>query len=231
MEFNTNVPKSRGELKAIAKEKLKGKWGIAILVCLIVMILGNGANISVTIKDLFSGNMLSSTGRSSVNFGGIIQLIIGGPLALGSVTFFLNLFREGNERIEDVFSGFSNFGTAFLVQLLSGIFIMLWTLLLIVPGIIASLSYSMIYFIMRDNPGVSAMDLLKESKKLMDGEKGRLFMIYLSFIGWFLVGIITLGVGFLWIIPYMSATTTAFYEDLKMRKVVTSEYGEFKNQY
>ena len=220
MEYSSLVPKSSAQLKRIAKEKLKGNWVSAIVVCVVVIILTNGINLSYTISDTIKYGRSIRTG---FNLGDLLQLILGGPMALGMTSYFMNLIRDEDTRIEDTFSGFKNFASAFLVQLLAGIFVLLWTILLIIPGIIAALSYSMIYYILKDNPDLSAMDVIRESKKLMDGEKGRLFILGLSFIGWIIVGIITAGIGFLWIGPYINAAMAAFYEDLKERKLVNHE--------
>jgi len=220
MEYNNFNPKSRAELKDIAKEKLKGNWANAILVCLVVLILTGGVSLTISGREFI---LYGARGRSTYNFGDLIKLIIGGPMSLGMVSYFLNLIRDKEARIEDTFSGFRNFASAFLVQLLSEIFILLWALLLIIPGIIAALSYSMAYYILQDNPELSAMDVIRESKKLMDGEKARLFVLGLSFLGWIIVGVITCGIGFLWITPYMNATTAAFYEDLKRRKLANND--------
>jgi uncharacterized membrane protein len=99
------------------------------------------------------------------------------------------------------------------------VFTILWAFLLIIPGIIAALRYSMAYYIMNDYPEISAMEAIERSKELMDGQKMRLFMLCLSFIGWFFVGIITLGLGFFYLMPYWNATVANFYEDLKHSKL------------
>ncbi|MFA6939758.1 MAG: DUF975 family protein [Clostridiaceae bacterium] len=220
MGYNNFVPKSRAELKDTAKEKLKGNWSNAVLVCLVFFILTGGVSLTISGREYV---MYGVNARYSYNFGDLIKLIIGGPMSLGMASYFLKLLRDEEARIEDTFSGFRNFASAFLVQLLSEIFILLWTLLLIIPGIIAALSYSMAVYILKDNPDISAMDAIRESKKLMDGEKGRLFVLGLSFLGWIIVGVITLGIGFLWITPYINAVMAAFYEELKARKLVNND--------
>lgn len=220
MKYNSSVPKSRAELKFLAKEKLKGNKLNAFIVCFLVILLSNGINLSYSVSDTIR---LGEGASASFNFGQLLQLIIGGPLSLGMASYFLQLLRDEDARIEETFSGFKNFATAFLVQLLSGIFIMLWSLLFIIPGVIAALSYSMIYYVLKDNPALSAMDVLKESKKLMDGEKGRLFVLGLSFIGWIILGAVTAGIAFIWILPYINATLAAFYEELKERKLIQQD--------
>lgn len=220
MKYNSFVPKSRAELKFLAKEKLKGNKLNAFIVCFLVILLSNGISLSYSVSDTIR---FGEGASASFNFGQLLQLILGGPLSLGMASYFLQLLRDEDARIEETFSGFKNFATAFLVQLLSGIFIMLWSLLFIIPGVIAALSYSMIYYVLKDNPALSAMEVLRESKKLMDGEKGRLFVLGLSFIGWIILGAVTAGVAFIWILPYINATMAAFYEELKERKLIQQD--------
>lgn len=99
--------------------------------------------------------------------------------------------------------------------MLTSVFTFLWSLLFIIPGIIASLSYSMVYFIALDNLELSALDVIRKSKEMMRGHKGEYFVLGLSFIGWGILGIFTLGILYLWLIPYMQVTMANFYNELK----------------
>jgi uncharacterized membrane protein len=101
------------------------------------------------------------------------------------------------------------------MHILKFIFIFLWFLLLIIPGFIAIIRYSMSYYIMIDNPGISGLEAIRRSKQMMHGHKARLFSLWISFLGWFILGIITIGLGFLYAAPYFEATLASFYEDLK----------------
>lgn len=110
-------------------------------------------------------------------------------------------------------------GGIILLALLTAIFTTLWALLLVIPGIIKSYSYSQSYFIYYDivtdtgeKPGV--LDTITASRKLMDGYKGKLFWLDLTFIGWHILSMLTLGIGYLWLNPYISATKAAFYNEL-----------------
>ena len=100
-------------------------------------------------------------------------------------------------------------------MLLVGVFTFLWTLLLIIPGIIKSLAYSMTPFILKDYPELSANQAINLSMKMMEGRKFDLFYLYLSFIGWGILAIFTLGIGYLWLMPYMYTSTAAFYQNVK----------------
>lgn len=117
------------------------------------------------------------------------------------------------KKINDLFNGFKEFGRSLVLYLLIGLFVLLWSLLFIIPGIIASYRYALAFYILRDNPQMSASEALNESKRLMDGYKMDLFLLGLSFIGWALLCILTLGIGLLWLGPYMNTAYTNFYEE------------------
>ncbi|MBU3074516.1 DUF975 family protein [Clostridium estertheticum] len=200
MEFDNHSIKISSDFRRSAREQLKGKWGNAILLCLLYSIM-----ISVV-----SGII------ALIPFiGPIILILLVGPITLGFVTCFLKIVRKEPFMFENLFDGFNNFSSAVLAQLLITIFVCLWTLLLIIPGIIASYSYFLVFYILSDNPELSAMDALKMSKKMMKGNKWKLFCLQLSFIGWGILGILSLYIGYLWLVPYMYASFANFYENLK----------------
>ncbi|MDR0447224.1 MAG: DUF975 family protein [Treponema sp.] len=186
------------ELRAAARTLLKGNWlpaaGVTFLYCILTSI-------------------------ASAPFG-IAFLVVGGPLTLGYYGYFINMTRGNRAEIENLFSGFKSFGSGFMLLLLQMVLIFLWTLLLIIPGIIKTLSYSMSFLILHDNPGMSALDTINASKKMMKGYKGKLFLLYLSFTGWGLLCFLTFGIGFLWLIPYVVLSFTNFYENLKNTQTV-----------
>ena len=120
--------------------------------------------------------------------------------------------------MERMFDGFKTYGRAIGVQLLMGILIMLWAVLLIIPGIIKSFSYAMTIYISKDHPELSANECIERSMDMMNGHKWDLFVLYLSFIGWFILCLFTMGIGFLWLIPYIQVSVAEFYEDLKAQE-------------
>lgn len=180
-----------------AKASLSGKWGVAALVTLIYMVIVGGVSCIPWL-------------------GSIAILVIGGPFALGLILFAKAVkYDPEGAKVERLFDGFKRFEKAFLAALLTGIFTFLWMLLLIVPGIIAAYSYSMTMYIVAEDDNISAYDALKKSKQMMQGYKWKLFCLHLRFIGWGLLCILTLGIGFLWLSPYMQVATLNFYEDIK----------------
>lgn len=151
---------------------------------------------------------------SSIIVGGII---VAGPLGYGFARVCINRSR-GHENVEigDLFKGFTdNFVQTFLLGLLKGIFTFLWGLLLIVPGIIKSYAYSMSYFIMQADPTKEWKQCLDESQEMMKGHKGELFLLDLSFIGWYIVGALCCVIGVFFVYPYHYMARTNFYLSLK----------------
>ena len=182
-------------LMRAARESLNGKWGLAIATFLIYI-------------------LLTSAPGSIESRGSILTLIIGGPFALGAAIFSLSISRGKEARLEQIFQGFNRFSTSFVAYLLMVLYVLLWALLFIVPGIIAALSYSMTFYILADDPLINPQDALKKSKSMMDGYKLKLFYLCLRFFLLALLCILTLGIGFLWLIPYVHITTAKFYDDI-----------------
>jgi uncharacterized membrane protein len=146
--------------------------------------------------------------------GFLVTLAVAGPLLLGLTAYFLLFARDEAPQLEDVFVGFTRYTSAVVLYLLVFIFTFLWSLLLIVPGIVAAYRYSMAYCILSDNPDIGAKEALERSKAAMMGKKGQLFWLDASFFGWALLCILTLGIGFLWLAPYWKLSRTYFYERL-----------------
>jgi uncharacterized membrane protein len=186
---------SNRDIMASARSQLKGKWGTVLLVVFIYMLIA-----------VIPGSI--------PKIGWIINLIIGGPIAFGISYYFLSFTRGKKPVLEDLFKGFSIFAKTFIAYILIVMFTILWSLLLIVPGIIAAISYSMTFYIVADNGEMSGRDAIRKSKELMDGNKYRYFCLVCRFLGWFLMGILSLGIGFLWIVPYFMASNAGFYEAL-----------------
>lgn len=179
-----------------AREALAGRWGLAIGVCVLYMV------IMVVVG-------------APHKIGQLLSFLIAGPMMIGISTFSLAFVRRQEATISELFVGFNEFGRALLAYFLMVLFVLLWLLLLIVPGIVAALSYSQTFFILAEDKTITASDALKKSKAMMYGHKMQLFLLGLRFIGWVLLSILTLGIGFLWLMPYVQMTKAKFYEDLK----------------
>ena len=154
----------------------------------------------------------------AVSFTAVGTFILAGIFSIGLSRVFLKLSRKQQEvaSFEDLFSGFTDgkAGDNILLGILQTVFVFLWSLLLIIPGIIKSYAYAMAYFVKIDNPEMEANDCITKSRELMKGHKWQLFVMDLSFIGWYIVGILCLGVGTLWVDVYKNAAYAEFYRDL-----------------
>lgn len=195
---------SRPELRAKARAKLGGQifatnWLMALLAVLIVSAIS-----------------------SAVSFTFVGALLLLGPLSFGLAVIFLSLAR-GKETIDlaDLFKGFNgtDFVRLMLLGLLETVFIFLWSLLFWIPGIVKSYSYSMAFYLSYDHPDWDWKQCIDESRRLMNGYKWKLFVLDLSFIGWYIVGSLACGVGVLWVYPYHQMARTEFYQELTARVV------------
>lgn len=185
-----------------AREVLSGQWGLAALCMFIACVL------SVTV--------------SLVPVVGTVLALLLLPLNFGLTLVFLRLYRGVSIEIPTLFEGFKDYGRIFCTLFLQNLYVWLWSLLLVVPGIIKSYSYAMTSYILADRPELKNNAAIEESMRMMDGHKMRLFLLDLSFIGWGILCVLTLGIGFLFLSPYMSTARASFYEDLKVQKEATS---------
>lgn len=213
------------DYRAKAREMLSGRWGMAILVTLVASLLGglvSGAaggielNLDEEVMQYIPDFVLNYLAVAATIGGvlGMVQFVIGGTVQLGYCKYLLKLHDGEDGDINDLFSQFERFTDGFVLSLLTGIYIFLWTLLFVIPGIVAVFKYAMAPFILAENPGMKPSEAITASKQLMDGHKGELFILDLSFIGWALLNLLTLGIGSLWLNPYTNAAYAAFYRDI-----------------
>ena len=227
------------DLKLEARTALKGKWGEAALTffayIIIVIVVEAGIGIyQATDAEfmhryqayLLQGNPAAAWSFLALYLGRYSYITLAftfllvGPLAIGLFNTFLALLRGDKNLVDNMFKlGFRPYWRSVLGYLLMLIKIFLWTLLLIIPGIIKSFAYAMTPYVLKDNPELSCLEAIERSRLMMKGNKWRLFVLWLSFIGWFFVGMLTLGIGFFWIGPYIYTTMAAFYEDIKANYV------------
>jgi uncharacterized membrane protein len=195
---------SNKDLMTQAREALSGRWGLAVGTFFVYMLIMGAIS---AVPALCSKIIVAGSN--------IFVLLFAGAFALGIAIFSLAIARKEEAKLEMIFSGFKYYGKTLGLYLLMILFVFLWMLLLIIPGIIAAISYSLAFFIMSDDPNIGAMEALDKSKKMMCGYKWKYFCLGCRFIGWCILGILSLGIGFLWIIPYMSISSAKFYEDVK----------------
>lgn len=234
--------KYAADFRASAREALRGKWGIAILTGLLATILGGvvsqGPELSFSYDDyglhanlqLAGQKIYSLGGGTSPVFGALLAggtlylLLVGLVLAalfftLGSVVgvgyarFNLNLLGGERPAVETLFAYFPYWKTTALTRLLQTLYVLLWSLLLIVPGIMAAYSYAMTEFLLADNPDLTPSEALAQSKAMMYGNRWRLFCLQISFIGWSILANITV-IGGIFLTPYVETASAAFYREL-----------------
>ena len=178
-----------------AWNKLSGKWGTLALISFV------------------TGLITGAIG--ALPYVGVVGvMLITGPLALGMAIVVRNVIRLQPVDFSQVFDGFKNFANSFLLALLISIFTALWSLLLIIPGIIAAYSYRLSFYILADNPTMSSEAARKASIEMMRGNKWRLFCLDCSFIGWYLLCVLTFGILTFWVTPYHDTASFAFYQSL-----------------
>ncbi len=245
--------KFAADFRLIARNALNGRWKIAVIACLIASLLGavsaggpefnvnfdtSGADVNIE----FAGQVVygTSSGFHSKLNGfligsavyillialatAVVFFILGSIVGVGYSRFNLDLVdRQKEPEIGTLFAYFSHWKTAAATGALQALLVFLWSLLLIIPGIIAGYNYAMSRYILAENPELTASEALNRSKEIMYGNRWRLFCLEFSFIGWDILAALTFGIGNLWLNPYKQAATAAFY-----REVYSDAYPSYK---
>lgn len=197
---------NNAELKQRARAQLGGR------------IFGTGWLYAVLVVMLQSA--VIGIGNRGRGMGLAVLLLVGGPLSCSAARMFLKQSADGQPMdLHDLAAGFTeDFGGSFLLNLMQNIFIVLWSLLLVVPGIVKALGWSMSFYVRAEHPDYTWRQCLDASAALTNGYKGEIFLLHLSFIGWYIVGALCLGVGELWVQAYVQATMAQCYNWLKARQ-------------
>lgn len=238
-------------IRARARDNLAGNWGISIAVALVAALLGGMITGNSFLPDLevrvpFStpaiqalldslqqiANQLDKgiqIGNFTLSFRsgifGLAAFLIGGVLQMGYADYLLKQHDGKETDFNILFSKFDRFGTGFAQKFLRGLYVTLWGLLFIIPGIMKSYSYAMTPFILAEHPGLTASQAIRLSEDMMDGNKAELFILDLSFIGWSILAAMTLNLGNIVLNPYKNAAYAAFYRQLQAEKQYTSYEG------
>ena len=206
------------ELRAQARERLEGQWGTFVLMTFLMLVIQTILQIPGYIGSLLEilspENVLASLSFS--NISNILSLLAL-PLSWGLTVSLLRNHREESVDLENLFDGFrgGRYTRVFCALFLVNLFTFLWALLLIIPGIMKAFSYALTPYILLDEPELTARQTITRSCEIMQGRRWKLFCLYLSFIGWGILSLLTFGIGFLWLAPYMNASVAAFYEDAR----------------
>lgn len=206
--------KSNQYYKNEALSALRGNWANALVATIILVALALFFSSNDAINSYYQRIVINPFIGYSLSFVSLFVLL---PLAVGYSNSMRVLLETGDNRLtNNSFSlAFGNWLHVVWGMILSTIYIFLWTLLLIIPGLIKSYSYALTPYILVEHPEMSANEAIEESMRLMDGHKFDLFYLQLSFIGWAILSILSLGLGFFWLIPYQMTAQAAFYRDIK----------------
>jgi len=200
------------DFKSWARQVLAGNWGAAIAVCLVADLMSLGVNVLDMVQSGGAVTWLALI--SSLIFG----VLISGVTTLGIAYYFTNLVADRGAQFKNLFEPFRYLGKAIWMNTVIFCYIFLWSLLFVIPGIIAMYRYAMVPYLIAEFPDLSVSEAMEESARLMNGNKMRLFSLQFSFIGWVLLAVIaTFGIGMLWVTPYMHAADAAFYMEVTGR--------------
>lgn len=233
--------RSSSDLRFIARRALTGRWGVAVGSSIVASLLGGiySANININFNysdNETAGNSIFSwfsnlTGSQMVFLGAagafllnmalvfsIARLFIGSIVGIGYAKFNLDLVDNVTEaRFATLFSYMRFWKVAIITRIVRTLYIVLWTLLFIIPGIIASYNYALTDYILAENPELTTKEALELSKKMMYGHRFRLFCLEFSFIGWAFLCVLSLGIGLIWLLPYTEAAKAAFYREVSFQ--------------
>ena len=186
----------RVQLKNMAKAQIKNNIWMLFLISLIISAVSGLVNLIPLV-------------------GQVASILAAATFSLAVIKIYLKMSNGIKPEVEDTFATVKAFWPAFKVTFFTGLFTALWSLLLVIPGIIKMYSYSMAMYILAENPSIGALDALKQSENMMKGHKMEMFILDLSFIGWYLLVSITGGLASIWVTPYITATKTNFYNKIK----------------
>ncbi len=202
---------NNSEIRNVTKEILKGKYKYVMLpFILATLLLGLAQS-----QDLYS-NLYESYGLSYVFTIGSIALFIVGPISIGLATYSLSIVNEEDYSYNQIATGFKYFFKALFLYLLFNISVLIGTILLIIPGVVIFLMFSQIFYIIAENPQIGVIDAFKKSASLMKNKKLQYLGLGLRYILFFILGVFTLGIWWLWLTPQMYVSFAIFYKELQV---------------
>ena len=202
---------NNSEIRNVTKEILKGKYKNVMLPFLLAILL-----ISFSQSQELYTNIYEAYGKTYLFTIGSIALFIQGPITIGLATYSLSIANEEDYSYNQIFTGFKYFFKALFLFLLFNISFLIGFICLIIPGIIIGLMFSQIFFIMADDPETGVIDAFKKSASLMKNKKLQYFGLILKYVLFFILGVFTLGIWWLWLIPQAYVSFAIFYKELKV---------------
>ena len=224
----------RAKIKIFAKDRLSSKYGIILAAMVLAALPFIITNILVAALSFFSVLILririwelvpaAITLESLANLITCSQVFLYPFFVVGVAAFMLSVVRGKSEKVVFPYtSGVKNYAVKTWGIFLQTLFISLWSLLFVIPGIVKGYSYYFNAYILSDCPNLTARQALKLSKKITHGIKGDLFLFDLSFIGWWLLTALTCGILGLYTIPYYETAKASLYESMKNNALLTGK--------
>ena len=229
---------TRAELKQNAKDVLRNNYWMAFAVSLVYSLItgivssgssfvnnsssgsapGTGAGLEISPEMLGALLLIALLGSLiGLVIGFVLSFFVFGPMQVGMVRYYMES-RNGTSSFGQLFYGFKrNYMNTATAMFLTNLFVSLWSLLLIVPGIIKGLAWSQVPYILAENPNLSGARARAISAQMTDGQKWEIFVLQLSFLGWILLGSLLCGIGLFFVEPYVQATYAELYAKLRDR--------------
>lgn len=233
----------RVELKSLAKQSLKDNYWQAFAISLILAVIsgeggrgggGSGRSVADRVGEYITDNPELISTIITIAIAVVIlsiafRLLLGYSLEIGSRRYFVHLaqFKEIKGYYNFAFDG-SNYKGIIFSMLLRDVYLFLWSLLFIIPGVVKAYSYKMVPYLLAENPNMGADNAITLSRKMMDGHKFNTFVLELSFIGWYLLGALALGIGIFFVNPYFYATEAQLYIALR-KNALTAQYCTYED--
>ena len=201
---------NNSEIRNVTKEILKGKYKNVMLPFLLAILL-----ISFSQSQELYTNIYEAYGKTYLFTIGSIALFIQGPITIGLATYSLSIANEEDYSYNQIFTGFKYFFKALFLYLVFNISVLIGIIFFVFPGVIVALMFSQIFYIMAEDPKTGVIDAFKKSASLMKNKKLQLFGLVMRYFGLFILGIFTLGIWWLWLIPQAYVSFAIFYKELK----------------
>ncbi len=215
---------TRAEVKKLGNEQIKQQYFSYVLASFLLLLLGGSASVGLN-SEQFTDSAFWNTFIVVVALLGfstslLIDIFVYGPLEVGVRRFYL-AGMYGRAPISLIGSGFQKeyYKKTIIAVFLPKLYVALWSLLLLVPGIVKYYEYQFVSWIVAEHPGISPKEAMRMSSQMTKGHKWKLFVLDLSFIGWLIVGAMCCGIGTIFVMPYMDATFTQVYSMLKIPEV------------
>ncbi len=227
------MPINRIDLKEKAKVAFKANYSSSVIAALVLTVLtaalvGTNVNVDLNNADADVSATIAGAGSVIALVFSLINVFVFNPLKVGGYLFFKKNSQEKADLNELIYAFKNNYANSLVTTLLTDVFTFLWTLLFIIPGIVKSYSYAMVPFLIADNPDLQPMEVIKKSKQMMDGYKWQAFVLDLSFLGWEILSLLTVGIlGLFYVNPYYYQTKAGLYEFLKDQEEM-KDFQEFQ---